>query len=38
MPERCNIAGELLDALANIPTAYMQAISAPFVSGPLTVK
>jgi len=31
MAERCNIAGELLDALANIPTAYMQAISAPFL-------
>ena len=31
MAERCSIAGELLDALDNIPTAYMQAISAPFV-------
>jgi hypothetical protein len=31
MEERCSIAGELLDALDNIPTAYMQAISAPFV-------
>lgn len=31
MSERCNIAGELLDTLARIPTAYMQGISAPFV-------
>lgn len=31
MAERCNIAGELLDTLARIPTAYMQGISAPFV-------
>lgn len=31
MADRCQIAGELLDILANIPTAYMQLISAPFV-------
>jgi hypothetical protein len=31
MPERCAVAGELLDTLARIPTAYMQGISAPFV-------
>jgi hypothetical protein len=28
----CEIAGELLDALANIPTSYIMAISAPMVS------
>lgn len=31
MADRCQIAGELLDVLADIPTAYMQLISAPFV-------
>lgn len=31
MADRCQIAGELLDVLANIPTAYMQLISAPFL-------
>lgn len=31
MADRCQIAGELLDVLANIPTAYMQLISALFV-------
>lgn len=30
--QKCAIAGELLDALANVPTAYIQAISAPTVS------
>jgi hypothetical protein len=29
----CEIAGELLDALAAIPTAYIMAISTPMVSG-----
>jgi hypothetical protein len=29
--QRCAIAGELLDALATVPTAYIQAISAPTV-------
>lgn len=29
--QKCAIAGELLDALANVPTAYIQAISAPTV-------
>lgn len=32
MAERCAVASELLDSLAQIPTAYMLAISAPFVS------
>ncbi|KIR39924.1 fungal specific transcription factor [Cryptococcus deuterogattii 99/473] len=31
MADRCQIAGELLDVLADIPTAYMQLISAPFL-------
>ena len=30
--QRCAIAGQLLDALAAIPTAYIAAISATFVS------
>lgn len=29
---RCAVAGELLDALSTVPTAYIQAISAPMVS------
>ncbi len=29
---RCAIAGELLDALSAIPTAYIAAISSPMVS------
>lgn len=29
---RCAVAGELLDALATVPTAYIQAISSPIVS------
>lgn len=29
---RCAVAGELLDALSNVPTAYIQAISSPIVS------
>ncbi|KLT45607.1 hypothetical protein CC85DRAFT_240399 [Cutaneotrichosporon oleaginosum] len=28
---RCAVAGELLDALANVPTAYIQAISSPIM-------
>ncbi|BEI80789.1 hypothetical protein CcaverHIS002_0113180 [Cutaneotrichosporon cavernicola] len=31
MQERCAVAGELLDTLSRIPTAYMQGISVPFV-------
>lgn len=31
MDDRCKVASELLDSLAKIPTAYMLAISAPFV-------
>ena len=30
--QRCSIAGQLLDALAAIPTAYIASISAPMVS------
>lgn len=30
--ERCTVAAELLESLATIPTAYMQAISAPMVT------
>lgn len=30
--KRCAIAGELLDALSTVPTAYIQAISSPIVS------
>jgi hypothetical protein len=32
--QRCGIAGELLDALTTVPTAYIQAINAPTVSRP----
>ena len=28
---KCQVAGELIDALATIPTAYIQAISTPLV-------
>ncbi|GMK60090.1 hypothetical protein CspeluHIS016_0903070 [Cutaneotrichosporon spelunceum] len=28
---RCAVAGELLDALSNVPTAYIQAISSPIM-------
>lgn len=30
--QRCSIAGELLDAFATVPRAYIQAISTPLVS------
>jgi hypothetical protein len=30
--QRCVVAGELLDALSTVPTAYIQAISSPIVS------
>lgn len=29
--QRCSIAGELLDAFATVPRAYIQAISTPLV-------
>lgn len=29
--QRCAVAGELLDALSTVPTAYIQAISSPIV-------
>lgn len=31
--KRCQVAGELLDGLATIPTAYLRAISSPLVRG-----
>ena len=34
MTRRCEIAGELLDALADIPIVYMKMISVPFVGPP----
>lgn len=34
--QRCAIAGELLDALATVPTAYIQAISSPMVCRAIT--
>jgi hypothetical protein len=30
--KRCQVAGELLDAIATIPTTYLRAISSPLVS------
>jgi len=35
--QRCMIAGELLDGLASVPTAYIHASSTPMVSsyGPI---
>ena len=36
--KRCSIAGELLDALAAIPTAYIAAISSPMVGTPFLLN